>query len=225
MTQHPAISFFQEWYEKLKSGDHRTPTAIEIADFHKLLSLRSRELERIQTAVEEGTELFSPLFRLQPLSSTSSTSEALDESSFRQSMIAQAQRIAPWLRELRAYMEKDKDPNGGDYESAVELIERKVHDTEANIFAIQVADELRALNIKVVGGQWWTYGTFPDGCTAFWLACPLKSPTDNWTTYGLIDLSESAGTISSEVNDQVVSIELIGFLVSLFERRNFHSGN
>lgn len=223
MNQHSAISFFQEWYETLKTGDHRTPDPTEIADLHEALSIRSREVERIQTAVEDGTEAFPTLFRPPRVSSTSSTFDAHDESSFRQFMIAQAQRAAPWLKELRAYMEKDREPNGGDYESAVELIERKVHDTEAKIFALQVADELRALNIKVVGGQWWTYGTFPDRCTAFWLACPRESPTDNWTTYGLSDVSESAGTISSGVNDPGVGLELIAFLITLFERRHFHS--
>jgi hypothetical protein len=224
MNQHSAMSFLQEWYEMLKTGDQRTPDPTEIADLHEALSIRSRELKRIQTAVEDGTELFPILFRPQPLSCTRSTFEALDESSHRQFMIAQAQRAGPWLKELRAYMEKDRDSNGGEYESVVELIERKVHEPEAKNFALQVADELRALDITVIGSQWWTYGTFPDTCTAFWLACPRESPTGNWTTYALIDLSESAGIISSGVNDPGVWIELIGFLISLFERRHFHSG-
>jgi hypothetical protein len=223
MNQHSPTSLLQEWYEKLKTSYARTPDPTEIADLHEVLSLRSRELERIQMSMEHGTELFPPLCRPQPVSSTSSTSQAHDGASFRQFMIAQAQRAAPWLREVRAYMEKDREPIGGGHESVIELIEKKVHDTEAKIFALQVADELRALNIKVVGGKWWTYGTFPDGCTAFWVACPRESPTDNWTTYGLIDLSESAGTISSGVNDPVVGYDLIAFLISVYERRHFHS--
>lgn len=112
--------------------------------------------------------------------------------------------------------------NGGEYESAVELVERKVHDTEAKNFARHVADALHALKIRVVGGQWWTYGTFRDGCAAFSLACPGESPTDNWATYSLSDVSESAGTMSFGVNDPDVWIELITFLISMFERRQFH---
>jgi hypothetical protein len=222
MNQHSPISFLQGWYENLRSNHHRVPTAIEIADLHEALSLRSREIERIQTAVEDGAELFPPLIRPQLLSSTSSTSEVHDESSFRQFLIAQARRAAPWLKELRAYMENDRELNGGDYESSVELIEKKIQDREAKSFALQVANELRALNINVVGGQSWTFGTFPDGCTAFWLACPLESSTDIWTTFSLIDLSESGGMISSGLNDPGAWIELIGVLVSVYERRHFH---
>jgi hypothetical protein len=223
MNQDSPLSFLQEWYETLKAGGDRRPAPAEIAVLHKAISIRSRELQRIQVAENEGVEAFPVLFRPPPVSSASSSFEALDDLSLRQLMITQARRAAPWLKQLRNYMEKDRGPNGGDHQSAVELIERKIHDVDAKVFARQVAEELRAVNINVVGGQWWTYSTFQDGCAAFWIACPREDVADNWSTYGLIDMSEAGGTILSGVNDPVVCVDHIAFLISLFRRRHWHS--
>jgi hypothetical protein len=123
-------------------------------------------------------------------------------------------------------MEVDLKTTHVGYESVIEFIEKIIREPRAKSFALQVANDLQSQNIEVVANKSWINAVFPDGCTAFWLACPGKSPTEHWATYGLIDLNEAGGTIPSRadcVGDTQGVLELIAFLVSVFERRDWHS--
>lgn len=224
MNADSPLSMLRSMYEHYKRPVPLDLIARQIPVLHEAIFIRSQEVQRIldaETEESEGRNFFSP----QSSTKVGSTLASVNEAEFRQSMLLSAKRAAPFAKVLNSYQEQDRQSNGGKYESADKLIDKLIHEPEAREFAMLVAAELQSLNIDIVGGEWWMEATFPDGCTAFWVACPGKSPADNWKSYGLIDFMEGRGTVvPGEVVFAISSrgIELIGFILSVFGQRHFH---
>jgi hypothetical protein len=212
----------REHYEPVRTAC--VPAAAEIALLHKALSIQSQEFNRIQ-AVRDEVYQDPEALRAQETERPVSRSEVLDEVGIREFMVTQAQRAAPWLRQLSSYVETDLKAGNGRRDSAAEAIEGMSLGHDAKNFALCVVAELRSLEVEIVCGRRWICSFYPDGCSAFWLAHSNTSAADNWATYGLFDVMECGGVISSGANafeDPVGGLELIGFLVTVFERRHWH---